>query len=141
MPSSEQQGAASSKPVSELEKLVCWRARAAAEQLKRVECLDEEQRAEIHSILEAIRHDSESRAAPSTWGTYVPVRPHAVDERASLRQRFCEVLQAVTEAAEALERQASVTADPTVREQFKRLAHEQRRHLEMVERLLDIINE
>ena len=39
------------------------RIHAAADDLQRVECLDEEQRAEIHAILEAMRHDSESHAA------------------------------------------------------------------------------
>jgi Asp-tRNA(Asn)/Glu-tRNA(Gln) amidotransferase C subunit len=39
---------------------------AAVEDLQRVECLDEEQRAEVHAILEAIRHDNESQAAAVT---------------------------------------------------------------------------
>jgi hypothetical protein len=34
--------------------------KAAAGDLQRLECLDEEQRAEIHAILEAMLHDSES---------------------------------------------------------------------------------
>ena len=46
-----------------LEKALLGRVHAAGEVLKRTECLDEEQRAEIHAILEAIRHDSESHAA------------------------------------------------------------------------------
>ncbi len=33
---------------------------AASNELQRVECLDEEQRAEIHAILDALRHDGES---------------------------------------------------------------------------------
>lgn len=33
---------------------------AASDDLQRVEYLDEEQRAEIHAILEALRHDGES---------------------------------------------------------------------------------
>lgn len=41
-------------------------ALAAVEDLQRVECLDEEQRAEVHAILEAIRHDNESQAAAVT---------------------------------------------------------------------------
>ncbi len=36
---------------------------AAAAELQRNECLDEEQRAEVHAILQALRHDSESHAA------------------------------------------------------------------------------
>jgi hypothetical protein len=39
---------------------------AAVEDLQRVECLDEEQRAEVHAILEAIRHDNESQAEAVT---------------------------------------------------------------------------
>ena len=34
---------------------------AAVDQLQRTECLDEEQRAEIHAILEALRHEGHSR--------------------------------------------------------------------------------
>ena len=33
---------------------------AASDDLQRVECLDEEQRAEIHAILDALKHDGES---------------------------------------------------------------------------------
>ena len=36
---------------------------AAADDLQRVDCFDEEQRAEIHAILEAMKHDSESHSA------------------------------------------------------------------------------
>jgi len=36
---------------------------AAQNDLQRVEFLDEEQRAEVHAILEAMRHDDESHAA------------------------------------------------------------------------------
>jgi hypothetical protein len=39
---------------------------AAVEDLQRVVCLDEEQRAEVHAILEAIRHDNESQAEAVT---------------------------------------------------------------------------
>ena len=45
------------------------RVRAAEGELGRVECLDEEERAEIHAILEAIRHDSENHAR--IIGTYI----------------------------------------------------------------------
>jgi len=46
--------------VAELESSSLSRIRAAAEDLQRIECLDEEQRAEIHAILEALRHEGES---------------------------------------------------------------------------------
>ena len=49
--------------IAELEKSLLWRIDAAAEDLQRVECLDEEQRAEVHTILEAMKHESESHAA------------------------------------------------------------------------------
>lgn len=35
---------------------------AASVHLQRVNCLDEEQRAEVHTILEAMRHDTQSHA-------------------------------------------------------------------------------
>ena len=48
--------------LAELEKALLGRIDAANETLKRTDCLDEEQRAEIHAILEAIRQDSEFHA-------------------------------------------------------------------------------
>jgi len=36
---------------------------AASADLQRVNCLDEEQRAEVHTILEAMKHDTQSHAA------------------------------------------------------------------------------
>ncbi|HET6430101.1 MAG TPA: hypothetical protein VM389_15165 [Phycisphaerae bacterium] len=51
------------------------RVRAAVGELGRMECLDEEERAEIHAILEAIRHDSESHAR--IIGTYISEAPNA----------------------------------------------------------------
>lgn len=36
---------------------------SVADDLQRVDCFDEEQRAEIHAILEAMKHDSESHSA------------------------------------------------------------------------------
>ncbi len=44
--------------LAELEQTLQARIAAAGEVLKRSDSLDEEQRAEIHAILEAIRHDS-----------------------------------------------------------------------------------
>ncbi len=46
-----------------MEKSLLCCIRAASEDLQRVECFDEEQRAEVHAILEAIRHESESHSA------------------------------------------------------------------------------
>lgn len=56
MPGQLQQAAA-------MERSLLWQIRAAADDLQRVECFDEEQRAEVHAILEAIRHESESHSA------------------------------------------------------------------------------
>ena len=45
------------------ERSLLWQIHAAAGDLERVECFDEEQRAEVHAILEAIKHESESHSA------------------------------------------------------------------------------
>jgi hypothetical protein len=45
-----------------IEQELSARVKAAVEQLQRVECLDDEQRAEIQAILEAMQHDSRSHA-------------------------------------------------------------------------------
>ena len=55
--------------LAELQQSLIGRIEAAAEDLRRSESLDEEQRAEIHAILEAIRHESVSHAA--LFGTYI----------------------------------------------------------------------
>lgn len=49
--------------VAELEVVLLGRIEDAADELMHIECLDEEQRAEIHTILEAMRHDSQSHAS------------------------------------------------------------------------------
>lgn len=41
--------------------LVC--VEAAADELRHIECLDEEQHAEIHAILEAMKHDGVSHVS------------------------------------------------------------------------------
>ena len=41
--------------------LVC--VEAAVDELQHIECLDEEQRAEIHAILEAMKHDGVSHVS------------------------------------------------------------------------------
>ena len=48
--------------VQELEKVFLAHVTAAVDDLQRIECLEEEQRAEIHAILEALKHDGESHA-------------------------------------------------------------------------------
>ncbi len=52
-----------------LESDIQVRIRAVEGELARVECLDEEERAEIHAILQALKHDSEANA--SILGTYI----------------------------------------------------------------------
>jgi len=46
-----------------MEKAILGRIEAAADDLMRTEELDEEQLAEIHTILQALRHEGESHAA------------------------------------------------------------------------------
>ncbi len=48
--------------VSEIEQAFLSHVNAAVGDLQRIECLEEEQRAEIHAILEALKHDGESHA-------------------------------------------------------------------------------
>jgi len=57
------------RQMAELEKGLLARVAQAQGELQRIEFLDEEQRAEIHAILEAIRHDGESHA--QIVGTYI----------------------------------------------------------------------
>jgi len=49
--------------MAELESALLARLDAADDDLQRIECLDDEQRAEIHAILEAMKHDAVSHAA------------------------------------------------------------------------------
>lgn len=46
--------------VEKLEAALLAHVNAAAEDLQRIECLEEEQRAEIHVILEALKHEGQS---------------------------------------------------------------------------------
>lgn len=48
--------------LADLEQALLGRIHEACADLRRAESLDEEERAEIHSILEAMRHDAESHA-------------------------------------------------------------------------------
>ncbi len=58
------------RELAELERGLLAHIQAAQGVLQRTECLEEEQRAEIHTILEALRHDSEFHAG--IVGTYIP---------------------------------------------------------------------
>ncbi len=49
--------------VAELEASLLGRIETSADELRHIECLDEEQRAEIHAILEAMKHDGLSHVA------------------------------------------------------------------------------
>ncbi|MDY7010819.1 MAG: hypothetical protein SVV80_08720 [Planctomycetota bacterium] len=49
--------------VAELEAVLLGRIEDAADELRHIECLDEEQRAEIHAILEAMKHDGQAHAS------------------------------------------------------------------------------
>ena len=51
------------KKVAELETSLLVCVEAAVGELQRIECLDEEQRAEIHAILDAMKHDGLSHVA------------------------------------------------------------------------------
>ena len=51
------------KKVAELEASLLVCVEAAADELRHIECLDEEQRAEIHAILDAMKHDGLSHVA------------------------------------------------------------------------------
>lgn len=51
------------RQASDLETSLLSEIDAASVHLQRVNCLDEEQRAEVHTILEAMKHDTESHAA------------------------------------------------------------------------------
>lgn len=49
--------------LAELEEGLLLHIQAAEGELRRAECLDEEQRAEIQAILEALKHDGESHVS------------------------------------------------------------------------------
>ena len=63
MSSAQDQRVPPLRQVEQLETSLLSTINAADDDLQRVNCLDEEQRAEVHAILEAMRHDSESHAA------------------------------------------------------------------------------
>jgi hypothetical protein len=128
-------------PLGELEKSLCWRLHAACADLGRAQCLDEEQRAEVHAILEAIKHDRPAHALPPIMGQYASVREKAMSERETLQQHFDLVREAILAAAAEYERLAASAANPQDRLSFSRLAREEYRHAGLADRLLEIVNE
>lgn len=125
---------------SSLGKAVLARVCLAADHLPRTEFLDEEQRSEIHTILEAIRHECERHAHPAETGTYVPARAGGV-ERGDLQQQFADIRLAVLTAAEHYARQAAQTPDGPAKDQLDRLSRDATRHVELADRLLEIVYE
>ncbi len=55
-----QQAAEGFDRIKGLEAVLLSHVDAAADDLQRIECLDEEQRAEVHVILEALKHEGQS---------------------------------------------------------------------------------
>jgi rubrerythrin len=64
-----------------------------------------------------------------------------VPERAILRQRFSAMLEKVQAAAGEYDRLVESVRDDETRQELRRLARDERRHLELAERLLEIVNE
>ncbi len=62
-------------------------------------------------------------------------------ERVILREHFNEMLQTVSAVADEYDQLASTEAEPPRREQLRRLTRDKSRHLELTERLLEILDE
>ena len=62
-------------------------------------------------------------------------------DRAILREHFAEMLRVVEDAAGTYERVAAAAGDEGRREELKRIALDTGRHVELTERLLEIVNE
>ena len=62
-------------------------------------------------------------------------------ERVILREHFNEMLQTVSAAADEYNQLASTATEPPRREQLRRLTRDKSRHVELTERLLEIIDE
>ena len=62
-------------------------------------------------------------------------------ERVILREHFNEMLQTVSAAADEYGQLASATTEPTRQEQLRRLTRDKSRHVELTERLLEILDE
>ena len=62
-------------------------------------------------------------------------------ERVILREHFASILAAARSAAEAYARLARAEHDPLRRQELQRLARDRQRHVELSERLLEIVSE
>lgn len=62
-------------------------------------------------------------------------------ELAVLREHFEQMLQAAESAAGRYESLAAAADDETAREQFRRIARDEARHVGLAERLLEIVGE
>jgi rubrerythrin len=62
-------------------------------------------------------------------------------ERALLREDFQRMLQTAQTAAQEYEQLGLQAVDPQMQEQFQRLAREKYRHVELAQRLLEIVTE
>ena len=62
-------------------------------------------------------------------------------ERELLHDRFCGMLETAQTAADEYDRLAEVAPDPTTRSELQRLARGQYRHVELAQRLLEIVEE
>jgi len=62
-------------------------------------------------------------------------------ERAILREHFAEMRLAAEAAAGTYERVAASSTDPEARRQLQRIAMDTSRHVELADRLLEIVSE
>jgi len=62
-------------------------------------------------------------------------------EHGVLREHFEQMLRAAQAAAGRYESLAEATDDDTAREQFRRIARDEARHVGLAERLLEIVGE
>ena len=62
-------------------------------------------------------------------------------EQLILREHFSEILQMAQAAADHCDRLAQSAAGSAERQQFQRLGRDKRRHVELTERLLEIVSE
>lgn len=62
-------------------------------------------------------------------------------ERALLREDFNRMLQTAQTAAQEYEQLGQQAPDPQVQAQLQRLAREKHRHVELAQRLLEIVTE
>ena len=62
-------------------------------------------------------------------------------ERVILREHFNEMLQTVSAAADEYDQLASAATEPSRQKQLRRLTLDKSRHVELTERLLEILDE